>query len=117
MTMKVLTAVVLVVISSTPVRSFQNFAAIQQSQQRRKEITTSLYFFGGNGGGPPSIPTSSADRDRQAIDSVKAAINKPKNPSIPLIECEFPPLEALNKLGDGSLRSAKLVDDVRLLCV
>jgi hypothetical protein len=51
-------------------------------------------------------------RDKQAIEAVKAAIENPKTPSLPLIECEFPPLEALNKLGDGSLRSANLVDDV-----
>lgn len=51
-------------------------------------------------------------RDKQAIDSIKAAINKPRKPSFPLIECEFPPLAELNKLGDGSLRSADQVDDV-----
>jgi hypothetical protein len=53
------------------------------------------------------------NRDKQAIDSIKAAISNPKNPSFPLIECEFPPLAELNKLGDGSLRSANQVDDVR----
>ena len=47
------------------------------------------------------------------MNSIKAAIEKPKTPSFPLIECEFPPLESLNKLGDGSLRSANQVDDVR----
>ena len=31
-------------------------------------------------------------------------------PSFCLVECEFPPLAALNKLGDGSLRSANDVD-------
>jgi hypothetical protein len=31
-----------------------------------------------------------------------------------LIECEFPPLQALNKLGDGSLRSANEVDKANL---
>lgn len=31
-----------------------------------------------------------------------------------MIECEFPPLQALNKLGDGSLRSAKEVDKANL---
>lgn len=52
-------------------------------------------------------------RDKQAIESIKAAINKPKTKSYPLIECEFPPLTELNKLGDGSLRSANQVNDVR----
>ena len=53
-------------------------------------------------------------RDKQAIESIKAAINKPKTPSFPLIECEFPPLAALNKLGDGSRSSSNQVDDVRI---
>ena len=53
------------------------------------------------------------ERDKQAIESIKAAINKPKTKSYPLIECEFPPLTELNKLGDGSLRSANQVNDVR----
>lgn len=48
--------------------------------------------------------------DNQAIVSVKAAITSPRTPSFPLIECEFPPLSSLNKLGDGSLRSANEVD-------
>jgi hypothetical protein len=52
-------------------------------------------------------------RDNLAIDSIKKAIERPKTPSFPLIECEFPPLASLNKLGDGSLRSANQVDDVR----
>ena len=53
--------------------------------------------------------------DKQAIDSIKAAISKPRNPSFPLVECEFPPLDALNKLGDGSQRSADQVDNVSRL--
>ena len=51
-------------------------------------------------------------RDSQAIAAVKAAIAKPKTRDFPLIECEFPPLVALNKLGDGSMRSANEVDQV-----
>jgi hypothetical protein len=54
-------------------------------------------------------------RDNQGISAIKAAIAKPKTKSFPLIECEFPPLAALNKLGDGSMRSANEVDMVRLL--
>jgi len=38
----------------------------------------------------------------------------PKNKGCPLIECEFPPLGALNKLGDGSMRSAMEVDTANL---
>jgi len=38
----------------------------------------------------------------------------PRTPSFRLIECEFPPLAALNKLGDGSLRSATQVDEANL---
>lgn len=40
----------------------------------------------------------------ETSNGIKAAIKKPRE--IPLIECEFPPLGALNKLGDGSLRSS-----------
>lgn len=50
--------------------------------------------------------------DNQAISSIKAAISKPKVKDFPLIECEFPPLGSLNKLGDGSMRSSNQVDDV-----
>mmetsp|Transcript_27187 Transcript_27187/g.38251 ORF Transcript_27187/g.38251 Transcript_27187/m.38251 type:complete len:112 (-) Transcript_27187:622-957(-) len=51
-------------------------------------------------GGPaiPKIPK--AGDQQQAIDGIKAAIFSPKNPSFPLLECEFPPLQALNKLGE-----------------
>jgi len=41
-------------------------------------------------------------------------MDRPRNPSFPLIELEFPPLTQLNKLGDGSLRSALDVDDANI---
>jgi hypothetical protein len=52
--------------------------------------------------------------DDQAIAAVKAAIASPRTPSFPLLECDFPPLVALNKLGDGSLSSAQAVDRANL---
>lgn len=58
--------------------------------------------------------SSQAERDKQAFGAVKAAVASPKTPGFPLIECEFPPLQALNKLGDGSLRSANEVDKANL---
>ena len=61
-----------------------------------------------------SIPSSTDNRDKQAIDSTKKAIDKPRNSNFPLIELEFPPLQSLNKLGDGSLRSTIEVDDANL---
>jgi len=61
-----------------------------------------------------SIPNSPSERDNDAIEAIKSAIKNPKTPSFPLIECEFPPLAELNKLGDGSLRSANQVDDANL---
>lgn len=70
-------------------------------------------FFGGSAS-VPKIPSSPKDRDNQAIGAVKAAIASPKTAGFPLIECEFPPLQALNKLGDGSLRSANEVDKANL---
>lgn len=53
-------------------------------------------------------------RDNQAISATKAAIASPRTPSCALIECEFPPLGSLNKLGDGSLSSANQVDQANL---
>lgn len=52
--------------------------------------------------------------DNQAIQAIKAAVAKPKTPQLRLIECEFPPLQELNKLGDGSWQSAKQVDGANL---
>ena len=61
----------------------------------------------------PSIPTSST-RDKQAISGIKSALSIPK-PT--LIECEFPPLVELNKLGDGSLRSSLQAEDANVAFV
>ena len=69
---------------------------------------------GGGGGGTPKIPTSTSDRDNRAVASIQKALASPRNPSFPMIECEFPPLGALNKLGDGSLRSTQEVDQANL---
>ena len=52
--------------------------------------------------------------DNQAIQAVKAAIAKPNNSNFRLLECEFPALASLNKLGDGSLQSSNAVDDSNL---
>ena len=48
---------------------------------------------------------------------MKAAIEKPRNSSVPLLECEFPALEAQNKLGDGSLRSTLEAEDANIAFV
>eukprot|EP00978_Attheya_sp_CCMP212_P011413 scaffold28117_cov56-Attheya_sp.AAC.15 len=69
------------------------------------------------GGGAAKIPSSPDDRDNQAIKAVKAAISSPRNPSLPVVECEFPPLKALNKLGDGSLRSATEAEQNNQDCI
>ena len=61
-------------------------------------------------GSAPRIPTTNAVRDQQAIDSIKKAIQDGKK----LIECEFPPLSQLNKLGDGSRQSMQLVQDANM---
>ena len=62
----------------------------------------------------PKIPSSSKERDAIAISSVKEALNRPRDPSFPLVEIEFPPLDALNKLGDGSLRSSLAVEEANV---
>ncbi|GAX25231.1 hypothetical protein FisN_5Lu347 [Fistulifera solaris] len=75
------------------------------------QFLDTLFAAGGSG---TIIPSSISARDKQAISSIKAAISKPKTKDFPLIECEFPPLGSLNKLGDGSMRSANQVDDANL---
>lgn len=82
------------------------------STKYRLSTTTNLNLFGG--GGSAKIPSSVSDRDSIAFNAIKNAINKPKTQGFGLVECEFPPLAALNKLGDGSLRSANEVDTANL---
>lgn len=85
-----------------------------------RELTTTsraaLFNFGG-GESSSQIPNTINERDNQAINAVKAAIRKPRNPSMPLVECEFPALQALNKLGDGSLRSTQEAEEANLVFV
>ena len=90
-----------------------------QVKINHKHTRINLFNFGtsSSSGGSASIPKSTSDRDNQAIQAVKAAISNPRNPSKPLLECEFPALEALNKLGDGSLRSALEAEDANLAFV
>lgn len=64
-----------------------------------------------------NIPTSPTDRDVAAIASIRASISKPRVPSFPLIECEFPSLASLNKLGDGSLRSSLEAEEANIAFV
>eukprot|EP00980_Cylindrotheca_fusiformis_P007523 scaffold1561_cov129-Cylindrotheca_fusiformis.AAC.15 len=85
---------------------------VQQRISYAHDVSLSMGLFGG-GSGISTIPSPS-NRDKQAIDSIKAAVNKPKTPSFPLVECDFPPLAELNKMGDGSQRSANQVDDANL---
>jgi len=96
------------------VRAFTSTSSLQRQSNTR----LSLFNFGSSpSGGAAKIPTSTNDRDNQAISAVKAAIEKPRNPSVPLLECEFPALEALNKLGDGSLRSTLEAEDANIAFV
>jgi len=83
--------------------------AFLTSTLRKNHIV--IYVFGQESGG---IPKSNSERDQQAIKAVERAIQRPKTPNYPLIECEFPPLQALNKLGDGSSGSARAVDDANI---
>ncbi len=82
---------------------------------RKPSTQIALFNFGGSAkGGAAKIPGSTKDRDNQAIAAVKAAIQNPRDPRNPLIECEFPALAALNKLGDGSLRSTLEAEDANV---
>ena len=60
------------------------------------------------------IPKSPAQRNSQMAQAVQSAISSPRVPSFRLLECEFPAIEALNKLGDGSLQSAQAVDEANI---
>ncbi|KAL7428704.1 hypothetical protein ACHAXM_001379 [Skeletonema potamos] len=73
-----------------------------------------LFNFPSSGGGGAKVPTSTANRDTAAINAIKSALQKPRNPKFSLVECEFPALAALNKLGDGSLRSATEAEDANI---
>ena len=77
--------------------------------------STQRYLF--RGGGAAKIPTSPSARDNDAIASIKSAITKPRNPSCKLIEVEFPALQQINKLGDGSLRSSLEAEDANVAFV
>uniref|UniRef100_A0A7S3V4D8 DUF1995 domain-containing protein n=1 Tax=Chaetoceros debilis TaxID=122233 RepID=A0A7S3V4D8_9STRA len=104
-------AILLVLLFCNSVVSFA--PAIQSIPTSSSQL--GLFNFGQtSAGGNAKIPTSSTDRDKQAISSVKAAIEKPRNPSFPFVECEFPALEALNKLGDGSLRSTLQAEEANI---
>lgn len=60
------------------------------------------------------IPSSPTDRDKAALSSIQSAIQSPRTPNYPYIECEFPVVSSLNKLGDGSLRSSLEVEDANV---
>jgi len=95
-------------ISAPSVASF----VVGVTTRNDQSSTTSLHLFGG--GSAAKVPSSSSDRDSIAFGAIKNAINEPKTPGFGLIECEFPPVASLNKLGDGSLRSANEVDKANL---
>jgi hypothetical protein len=87
--------------------------------RRRPRSATSLSLFPGSIGAITSnsnmvVPRSIAARNEEMARAVRAAISNPRVPSCRLIECEFPALAALNKMGDGSSRSAMDVDDANL---
>ena len=102
-------ALAVIIISSHTVISFTiHHQEVKLYSTAKTTLSMAMFDFGSS---KIKIPVSLNDRDNQAIGGIKAAINY-KN--IPLIECEFPPLGSLNKLGDGSLRSALEVEEVRI---
>jgi len=94
----------------SPISSF----SLRQSTCDSTTSRAALFNFGGDS---LQLPTTIKDRDDQAINAIKEAVRKPRNPSMPLIECEFPALQALNKLGDGSLRSTMEAEEANTLFV
>lgn len=109
--MNVLSVVLaVIIISSDTVISFTiRHQGVKLNSMPKTTLSMAMFDFGSS---KIKIPVSLNDRDNQAISGIKAAIKNYKN--IPLIECEFPPLGSLNKLGDGSLRSALEVEEVRI---
>ena len=90
---------------------------IQQTHRLSSSTTTQTYLFSSSSSGTAKIPSSQSERDNAAIASIKSAISNPRIKSFPLIECEFPALSALNKLGDGSLRSSLEAEDANVAFV
>jgi len=109
---KLLLLMILVVNAMAFTEIMKPFPSI--SRQRVQLSMSPLSFFGNSSSKTAKIPTSPADRDRKAIDAVKAAIASPTISSFPLLECEFPILNSQNKLGDGSLRSTKQAEEATL---
>ena len=107
-----LAVLVLATASQAFVRSHQRFGIA--GPKNGCGCSLNMVFGGLAGGGAPKIPTSTNDRSNRAIASIQRALGSPKNPSFPMIECELPPLGALNKLGDGSRQSAQEVDKANL---
>jgi len=97
-----------------PCSSFSTNPTIPQKTQQQTQSQLFLFNFPSGGGGGAKAPTSTANRDSTAINAIKSALQKPRNPKCPLVECEFPALAALNKLGDGSLRSATEAEDANI---
>ncbi len=94
-----------------------SFAPITSLSPHLKLTELHLFGSGASGGRYARIPKSTNDRDNQAISSIKIAIQKSRSLSYPYIECEFPVLNALNKLGDGSLRSTLEAEEANIAFV
>ena len=85
------------------------------SSSSRAPPSSSRLLLPGASAAAAGIPASSSgDRHESAISSVRSALSRPRVASFPLIECEFPSLSSLNKLGDGSLRSSIEAEDANL---
>ena len=100
---------------STPKRR----SVFQPTKQQQSSSQLFLFNFpsSSSGGGAAKAPTSTANRDNAAINAIKAAIQNPRTKNYPLVESEFPVLANLNKLGDGSLRSANEAEDANIAFV
>jgi len=99
---------------STPKRR----SVFQPTKQQQSSSQLFLFNFpSSSGGGAAKAPTSTSNRDNAAINAIKSAIQNPRNKNFPLVESEFPVLANLNKLGDGSLRSATEAEDANIAFV
>jgi len=102
------TVILMVLLSLVLLDVSNSFTTTTTQHQNQQRSMSMMPLFAAK------IPSSKADRDNQAIAAIKSAIKKPRFTEMKLVECEFPPLVQLNKLGDGSLRSAKEAENANI---
>ena len=119
--LRLLCLAILCLLQGQPCASFSTPKRRSVFQTKQQQSSSQLFLFNfpssSVGGGSAKAPTSTANRDNAAINAIKSAIQNPRNKNYPLVESEFPVLANLNKLGDGSLKSATEAEDANIAFV